>query len=132
MLIPLPGLSHLKVLSPVDPQPVSPATQSLPRDTRQSATVLITVALETAFGIRPVHQLSKKRFSLGVRTHVTARLRRRSLRGPVRVDSLHLRPDATGLELFGSCTVAGTAQGFTARMEQPDGRRWRMHGFRVI
>lgn len=132
MLIPLPGLSHLKVLSPVDPQPVSPATESLHRDTRQSATVLITVALETAFGIRPVHQLSKKRFSIGVRAHVTARLRQGSIRGPVRVDSLHLRPDAAGLELFGSCTVAGTAQGFTARLEQPDGHQWRMHSLRVI
>lgn len=144
MLIPLPGHSHLKVLQPGKPE-TARETDTIrtrgrtdrPPVHRRIATGLTVLALEAAFGMRPARALDDRRFDATVRSYVTAHLRRRRDRGPVRLDSLHLRADARGAEVFGSCTVAGTTRGFTARLDGPDRSRperyqWRMRTFRVL
>ncbi|MGP6175183.1 Rv3235 family protein [Corynebacterium sp. A21] len=133
MLVPLPGLSHLKVLhlSPVPAQEITP--KITPQTLQTTATQLTVIALETAFGIRPIQHLSRKRYAFGVRAHVTARQHRGGLRGPVRLDSLHLRsPDPETVEVFGSATVAAHPHGFTASLEKTGRQQWRMRTFRII
>lgn len=137
MFVPLPGLSHLKVLhfSPVPAPEITPeAAPKARQETLQStATQLTVIALETAFGIRPTQHLSRKRYAVGVRAHVTARQHRAGPRGPVRLDSLHLRtPDPETVEIFGSATVAQHPHGFTASLEKVGREQWRMRTFRVI
>lgn len=129
MLVPLPGLSHLKILSsPPQPGRSLPAPESPAAELRGTARQLTVIALETTFGIRPPQHLSRKRFDVGVRAHVTARRARPGPRGPVRLDSLHLR----GSEIFGSATVAGQPHGFTATLTRSGRGPWRMRTFRVI
>jgi hypothetical protein len=113
MLSPVPGLTHLKVLIPrpplVDVAPPPPP----PADGQQRrAESLVRIALETAFGMRPVPQLKAAQFATPVRLHVAAR-QRQGIRGPVRVDTLHLRADG---EIFGTAVSAGRAHAFTARV----------------
>ncbi len=126
MLIPVPGCTHLKVLIPEpapSPQPPAPT----PHDARRTATHLVRVALEIAFGLRPAHQLTPRLFDAAARIHVTARLRMAQAsraQGPVRLDSLHTRPDG---EIFGTATVGGRTHAYTARLH--DGR---MRSFRVL
>ncbi|MGD7002982.1 hypothetical protein [Corynebacterium halotolerans] len=132
MLIPLPGHTHLKVLRPVKPENARETkSEVLPID-RRTATGLTVLALETAFGMRPARTLAKQRFEPAVRSYLAAYLRRRPDRGPVRLDSLHLRADAAGVEVFGSCTVAGAPRGFTARLVNPERLRWRMRLLRIL
>lgn len=131
MLIPVPGLTHLKVLVPTPPlinvplgapPPLPPVRQETGR-----ATPLVRVALEVAFGMRPLQQLTKRRFDPGVRVHITAR--RRASKSPtsggaVRVDTLHLREDG---EIFGTAVAGGQAHAFTARVADN-----RLTSFRVL
>ena len=127
MLIPVPGCTHLKVLVP-DPSPAPSPPPQPTRDARRTAAHLVLVALEVAFGLRPGHQLTPKRFDAAVRIHVTARLRAargaRELRGPVRLDSLHTRSDG---EVFGTARVGDRTHAFTARIDDT-----RMRSFRVL
>ncbi|WP_156227054.1 hypothetical protein [Corynebacterium comes] len=81
------------------------------------------IALETAFGMRPVPQLKPAQFATPVRLHVAAR-QRQGVRGPVRVDTLHLRADG---EIFGTAVSGGRAHAFTARVAER-----RLVSFRVL
>lgn len=124
MLSPIPGLTHLKVLVPRPPLIDAAPPQSPPADgSRRRAEMLVRLALETAFGMRPVPQLKANQFATPVRLHVAAR-QRQGIRGPVRVDTLHLRDDG---ELFGTAVSAGRAHAFTARVS---GRQ--LVSFRVL
>lgn len=125
MLTPVPGLTHLKVLTP-SPSPVDaapPPPPPPPDGSQRRAEVLVRLALETAFGIRPVPQLKSTQFAPQVRLHAAAR-QRQGIRGPVRVDTLHLRADG---EIFGTAVSAGRAHAFAARMAQR-----RLVSFRVL
>ncbi|WP_156230223.1 hypothetical protein [Corynebacterium occultum] len=128
-MVPLPGLSHLKILhsAPARPKETLPP-HSTAEEIQGTARQLTMIALETAFGIRPPQHLSRKRFDVGVRAHVTARRALPGPRGPVRLDSLHLR----GEEIFGSATVAGQPHGFTASLTRLGRSHWRLRTFRVI
>lgn len=126
MLTPVPGLTHLKVLTP--PPPVDATTPPPPSSpdgsgAQRHAEVLVRIALETAFGMRPVPQLKPAQFAPPVRLHVTAR-QRQGIRGPVRVDTFHLRADG---EIFGTVVSAGRAHAFTARVSER-----RLVSFRVL
>ncbi|AGF71761.1 Rv3235 family protein [Corynebacterium halotolerans] len=127
MLTPVPGCTHLKVLVP-DPSPASTPSPQPTRDTRRTAAHLVLIALEVTFGLRPAHQLTPRRFDAAVRIHVTARLRAtrgaQEIRGPVRLDSLHTRPDG---EVFGTAVTGTRTHAFTARIDDT-----RMRSFRVL
>lgn len=124
MLSPVPGLTHLKVLVPQPPlNAVAPPPPASTDGSRHHAETLVRIALETAFGMRPVPQLKAPQFATPVRLHAAAR-QRQGIRGPVRVDTLHLR---SGGELFGTAVSGGRAHAFTARMS---GRQ--LVSFRVL
>ena len=125
MLSPVPGLTHLKVLTPGSPRAdaTPPSPPPPPDGSRRRAEALVRIALEAAFGMRPLPQLKPAQFAAPVRLHASAR-QRQGIRGPVRVDTLHLRP---GGEMFGTAVSAGRAHAFTARMA---GRR--LVSFRVL
>lgn len=127
MLSPVPGLTHLKVLTPAPSitdaaPPPSRSTPDAP-GVRRRAEALVRIALETAFGMRPLPQLKPAQFAPPVRLHVSAR-QRQGIRGPVRVDTFHLRADG---EVFGTAVSAGRAHAFTARVA---GRK--LVSFRVL
>lgn len=128
MLTPVPGLTHLKVLIPptplIDVAPPPPRHHTSPVQHR--ATGLVRIALEVTFGMRPATQLTRRSFADPVRKHIGARLRsgRAAGRGPVRIDTLHLREDG---EIFGTAVAAGHAHAFAARV---DGQQ--LASFRVL
>lgn len=131
MLIPVPGLTHLKVLAPtppfIDDTVATPPPASPARQGSGNALPLVRVALEVAFGMRPLQQLTKQRFDAGVRVHIAARRRATrspASRGAVRVDTLHLREDG---EIFGTAVAGGQAHAFTARVADN-----RLTSFRVL
>lgn len=138
MLISVPGHTHLKVLRPTKPENTQKTQETAePAIDQRTAAGLTVLALEAAFGMRPSQALAKQRFEGPVRSYIAARLRRRGGRGMVRLNTLHLRDDAQGVEVFGSCTAAGRARGFTARLEGPDPAdperlHWRMSSFRIL
>ena len=117
MLSPVPGLTHLKVLTPapplIDATPPPPHPQTPDSGAQRRAEALARIALEASFGMRPVGHLPPERFAGPVRLHVAAR-QRRGVRGAVRVDTLHLRP---GGEFFGTAVSGGRAYAFTGRVE---------------
>lgn len=125
MLSPVPGLTHLKVLTPrpplidVAPPPPPPRGPGVER----RAEALVRIALESAFGMRPLPQLRPAQFDGPVRLHIAAR-QRQGVRGPVRVDTFHLRADG---EVFGTAVSGGRAHAFTGRV---DGGR--LLSFRVL
>lgn len=125
MLSPVPGLTHLKVLTPAappaEPSPTPPPPSS--DDRRRQAAALVRIALEAAFGMRPATRLKPAQFATPVRVHAAAR-QRQGVRGPVRVDTLHLRADG---EVFGTAVSAGRAHAFTARVAER-----RLVSFRVL
>lgn len=125
MLTPVPGYTHLKVLIP-DPGPPPPTPPPPEPGERHTAARLIQVALETAFGMRPLHQLTRRLFDAPVRVHVTARRRERAGRppAPVRLVSLHTRADG---EAFGTAVAAGHTHAFVARISEG-----RLGSFRVM
>lgn len=108
MLSPVPGLTYLKILTPASPPP--PRRKILSDDARAEAAPLITVALQAAFGMRPVERLPRRTFSDAVRARIKARLRSSPARGPVALRSLR----AVGGEVFGTCEAQGRVFGFTA------------------
>ncbi|MDO5511666.1 hypothetical protein [Corynebacterium sp.] len=124
MLSPVPGLTHLKVLTPrpllidATPPPPPPETGS-----QRRVEALTRIALEACFGIRPVLHLAPDRFAGPVRLHVAAR-QRQGLRGTVRIDTLHLR---SGGEVFGTAVSGGRAYAFTGRAQEG-----RLLSFRVL
>ncbi|MFC6147575.1 hypothetical protein [Corynebacterium nasicanis] len=124
MLSPVPGFTHLKVLTPAPPLIDAPPPPA-PRETgaQRRAEALVRIALEAAFGLRSLHQLRPAQFSGPVRLHVAAR-QRITARAPVRVDTLHLRADG---EIFGTAVSAGQAYAFTGRVEDI-----RLLSFRVL
>lgn len=137
MLISLPGHTHLKVLRPTKPENTQETQETTPSIDHRTATGLTILALEAAFGMRPPQALGKQRFEGNVRSYIAARLRQRGGRGLVRLNTLHLRNDAQGVEVFGSCTAVGRARGFTARLEgpvpaDPERLHWRMSSFRIL
>lgn len=135
MLISLPGHTHLKVLRPSSPESTEESQKSAPSIDQRTATGLTVLALEAAFGMRPAQALARQRFDGPVRSYV--RTLQAQGRGLVQLTSLHLRDDARGVEVFGSCIAAGRARGFTARLETPDPDNperlhWWMSAFRVL
>lgn len=128
MLTPVPGLTHLKVLVP--PTPLIDVTPPPPRHNtpavQHRASGLVRIALEVTFGMRPPTQLTRRSFADPVRKHISARLRSGvgAGRGPVRIDTLHLREDG---EIFGTAVAAGHAHAFAARL---DGQQ--LASFRVL
>lgn len=125
MLSPVPGLTHLKVLTPATPLIAVPAPPPPPREsgTQRRAEALVRIALESAFGMRPPRHLTPARFDRPVRLHIAAR-QRQGTRGPVRVDTFHLRSDG---EIFGTAVSAGRAYAFTGRVAER-----RLASFRVL
>lgn len=81
------------------------------------------IALESAFGMRPLPHLRTTQFDTPVRLHVAAR-QRQGVRGAVRVHTFHLRTDG---ELFGTAVSGGRAHAFTGRVAER-----RLVSFRVL
>lgn len=121
MLSPVPGLTYLKILTPTSPPP--PRRQELPDDARAEVAPLVTVALQAAFGMRPVERLPRRTFSDAVRSRINARLRSSPARGPVALRSLR----TVDGEVFGTCEAQGRIFGFTAVVEGG-----RVESFRVF
>lgn len=125
MLSPVPGLTHLKVLTPVPRRADATPPPPPPRGAgvQRRAEALVRIALESAFGMRPLPQLRSTQFDGPVRLHVAAR-QRQGVRGPVRIDTFHLRADG---EVFGTAVSDGRAHAFTGRVAQR-----RLVSFRVL
>lgn len=131
MLSPVPGLTHLKVLTPVPllsdatppPPPPRRAGVSGASGAQRRAQALVRIALESAFGMRPLPHLRSTEFDGPVRLHVAAR-QRQGVRGSVRVDTFHLRADG---EVFGTAVSGGRAHAFTGRVAKQ-----RLVSFRVL
>ncbi|WP_040085089.1 hypothetical protein [Corynebacterium humireducens] len=125
MLSPVPGLTHLKVLTPAPPPADATPPPPPPRGTgvQRRAEALVRIALETAFGMRPLPHLRPTEFDGPVRVHVAAR-QRQGMRGQVRLDTLHLRADG---EVFGTAVSGGRAHAFTGRVAER-----RLVSFRVL
>lgn len=71
MLVPIPGFAHLFYLVP-DPFPQRVQVRTaVPRE----ISMLVRVALDSAFGLRPITHLTPKLFDAPVRAHVSARRR---------------------------------------------------------
>jgi len=113
MLSPVPGLTHLKVLTPPPPLIDAPSTPpSQPSPAHRRAEALTQIALEACFGVRPVHHLRPDYFAPPVRVHAAAR-QKVGIRRPVRQDSFHLRDDG---EIYGTAASTGRAYAFTGRV----------------
>lgn len=128
MLSPVPGLTHLKVLSPtpplIDATPPPPAADTGDGGVEQRrAEALVRIALESAFGMRPLPQLRTAQFEQPVRLHIAAR-QRQGVRSAVRIDTFHLRTDG---EVFGTAVSGGRAHAFTGRVDKR-----RLVSFRVL
>lgn len=127
MLMPIPGLTHLKLLVPSTPLIDVRATppRTIPTaDSTQLSTSLVVIALEAAFGMRRASQLNATRFGMSVRTHIAARQRSGLRPEPVRMGALHLQDDG---ELFGTAHAGGRAYAFTGCVDKQ-----RLLSFRVL
>lgn len=128
MLSPVPGLSYLKVLTPSGrevPRPhatPAPDSSAAPDPDPAAVAPLITVALQAAFGMRPVQRLPRRTFSDTVRARLQARLRSSPVRGPVALRSLRV----AGTEVFGTCAAQDRIFAFTAVVAEG-----RLESFRV-
>lgn len=126
MLVPIPGLIHLKYLVPDDPVLPRRHREPVPRE----ISALVRVALDSVFGIRPVTHLHPRRFGAPVRAHITAR-RKQGLPGVAKLISCHVQVRAGTAEVYGSVAVDGRSTAYAARLDESDGM-WRMLSFRVL
>ncbi|WP_080796191.1 Rv3235 family protein [Corynebacterium pacaense] len=130
MLSPIPGLSHLLYLTPEVTEPPAPAPpQTVPKEIG----ALIQIALDSAFGLRPLTQLHPRRFDTSARAHVAARRKGagRVTVGVVKVVSMHIRLADAAAEVFGSVRCRDRTTAYAAGLVQTDGM-WRMSSFRVL
>lgn len=133
MLSPIPGLSHLLYLAPDDTMsPSAAAPHSIPKE----ISALVHIALDSAFGLRPLTQLHPKRFGASTRAHVAAR--RKGAKGDagaaadvVKIISMHVHLDEPRAEVFGSIRSRQRATAYAAGLVRTDGI-WRMSSFRVL
>ena len=121
MFYPVPGHQYIHVLLPPPPPRVPPRGRAYPST---PVSPLVRTALDAAFGMREASSLKAKLYALGVRNHVSARLRTNSVRGPVRVVSCHARESG---EVCGSVDVGGKRFGYVARV-----RDARLVSFKVL
>ncbi|SER59680.1 hypothetical protein [Corynebacterium cystitidis] len=133
MLYPVPGHTFLHVLVPERPSTnthsarndaATTASVAPPAIPRGSAAPLVKVALDATFGIRQIQALQRTRFSRTVLNHVDRQRRTINRRGPVNLESCHVRADG---EIFGTAVSAGRRYGYAARIE-----RGRLTSFRVL
>lgn len=132
MLTPIPGMTHLKVVTPSparpEPRALAASAEAGPElAARRHAFALVRVALEAVCGVRPLERLDHRRYAPPARRHIAAGLRAGTLRGPVRVCSFHTKDDG---ELHGLAVCAGRWFAYTARMstKKPE----RLLTFRVL
>ncbi|GAB3592941.1 hypothetical protein CFAEC_03285 [Corynebacterium faecale] len=126
MLQPIPGLSHLKYLVPeLIPAP-HPQKEPVPKE----VSGLVRVALDSAFGLRPLTQLHPRRFDTPVRAHIIARQKAGHV-GVAKLISCHIQMNGAVAEAFGSVRFGESTTAYAARLSESDGI-WRMLNFRVL
>ncbi|ANE03411.1 Rv3235 family protein [Corynebacterium crudilactis] len=126
MLVPIPGFAHLLYLVP-DPLPRAiQARTEVPRE----VSVLIRVALDSAFGLRPITHLNPKLFDAAVRAHVSAR-RKQGFTQTADLLSCHVQLGEQTAEVCGSISVGLRRTAYAARLVESGGI-WRMLNFRVL
>ncbi|QYR18237.1 hypothetical protein JJQ73_04000 [Corynebacterium glutamicum] len=126
MLVPIPGFAHLLYLVP-DPLPQAiHARTEVPRE----VSVLVRVALDSAFGLRPIAHLTPKLFDAPVRAHVSAR-RRLGFTESANLLSCHVQLGEKSAEVCGSISMGVRRTAYAARLAESGGMR-RMLNFRVL
>lgn len=130
MLIPVPGFSYIKFLSP--PPPPEPALDAAPSPagplceadgpTAAEARKRMRIILDVLFRVRPLHHLDRA----GLSPLCAKLLRRRMLQhplppAPVRLNRTFVRPavDGADYEVYGSCTSAERTYAFIATFGPP-------------
>ena len=126
MLIPIPGFTHLKYL-------VSDPVLTRSRDhtpVPREVSALVRVALDSAYGLRPVTHLHPKRFDAPVRAHISAR-RKQGGAEVAKLMSCHIQVTENSAEVCGSISLQSRTTAYAARLVQADGI-WKMLNFRVF
>lgn len=143
MLRSIPGYSHLKTLRTPKIAATTRKGHRLPPN--DAVRAIIRIALDVAYGMRPLSALQRARYDSRVRIHLSAFLKSSSLRGPVHVQRIDFHPApvthdpdplalqvSEALDVVGHCQVGGTTKAFAARVELPEGKRhWVMRTLRV-
>lgn len=110
MYSPIPGYAHLMVLTP--PDPIKYARQETSADIAMQSRLLgpVTLALETAAGLRPLSALRDDVFAKAIHIHLRAWQRSHPQGGGMQLMSVHARP---GGEFHGSARMGATRYAFT-------------------
>ncbi|ALC05220.1 hypothetical protein CDES_03840 [Corynebacterium deserti GIMN1.010] len=125
MLVPIPGFTHLLYLVP---DPLTQAIAAQPEVPRE-VSALVRVALDSAFGLRPVAHLTPKLFDAAVRAHISSRLKRGVEAAELLTFHIQLRDGYA--EVCGSLAVGSKRTAYAARLAISGGV-WRMLNFRVL
>ncbi|MFP7366361.1 Rv3235 family protein [Corynebacterium callunae] len=126
MLIPIPGFTHLKYLIADPIIPRSRDRSPVPRE----VSALVRVALDSAYGLRPVTTLHPKRFDAPVRAHIAARRKLGGLE-VAKLMSCHIQISENSAEVCGSIALQERRTAYAARLVEADGI-WKMLNFRVF